>query len=83
MFVATRTPGRLREPAMVSLTAREWDETRIELDALRHDAIEHCDYAEPRLSWMHPVAVELGPQVEQVVAGVLYSLARLRKRASA
>lgn len=78
----TRTKGTLRQPARVTINAREWDEARIEFDALRQAALEHCDYAEPRLDFLHPIAIELGPVAEQIVAGTLHSLARLRVRAT-
>lgn len=78
-----RTKGGLRSPARVSLTAREWDELRIDYAALRDAAIEHCDFTEPRLDALYPVAIELGVVAEQLVAGALHSLRRLRNRAEA
>lgn len=56
---------------------------RMELSALQDAALEACDYLEPRLSWMEPVAIELGPTVHQVVLGCLGHVGRLRRRASA
>lgn len=78
-----RVAGALRKPARVTVDARDWDEAHIELSALRHDALAHCDYVEPRLDALYPVAIELDPRAEQLVAGCLNSVARLRKRATA
>lgn len=80
--MTVRLSGGLRRPAMVTVEQRVLDETRLDLAGLRHDAITACDYLEPRLSWMHPVSIELGPQVEQTVAGCLFAVSRLRKQAA-
>jgi hypothetical protein len=82
-MTATRTAGALRRPALVTVEERVLDETRIELAALRHDAVATADYLEPRLDWMLPVSIELGPAVYQVVLGCLNQVARLRRRATA
>jgi hypothetical protein len=74
---------RTRRPAVVSVEAHELDGTRIELAALRHDAIAHCDFVEPRLDMLYPIAIELDPRAEQLVGGCLYSVARLRRQATA
>ncbi len=63
-------------------TVREQN-LRMELDAMRHDALEHCAFVEPRLDALYPVAICLGPREEQLVGGCLYSVARLRKQATA
>lgn len=62
-------------------TVREQN-LRMEYAALRHDAITHCDFVEPRLDALYPVAIELGPREEQLVGSCLYSVDRLRKQAT-
>jgi hypothetical protein len=76
-----RVTGGLRKPSLVR--AADYDELTIELSALRHEAIDAADYLEPRIEWMVPVAVELGPSVYQTVIGCLHRIGRLRKRATA
>lgn len=78
---AVRVRGGLRRPSMVR--AADYDELNIELDAIRHEAVEAADYLEPRLSWMEPVSIELGPPAHQVVIGCLHRIAQLRRRATA
>lgn len=64
------------------MTAGEYDGIRIDLADLRAEAMRTCDYLEPRLSWMEPVSIELGPTAHQVVNGCLVQVQRLRKRAT-
>lgn len=75
-----RVSGGLRKPALVR--AADYDELTIELAALRHEATDAADYLEPRLSWMVPVSIELGPPVYQNVIGCLARVDRLRRRAA-
>jgi hypothetical protein len=71
-----------RRPTTVSVEQHELDGLRIDLATLRADAIATCDYVEPRLDWMVPVSIELGPTAYQVVIGCLHSIGRLRRRAA-
>lgn len=63
-------------------TVREQN-LRMELEVLRGDVREHCQFVAPRLDMLYQNAISLGPRGEQVVAGCMYSVDRLSKRAGA
>lgn len=56
---------------------------RMDLDTIRREATAHCDFIEPRLDALYPVAIEIDPRAEQLVGACLYSVASLRRKVTA
>ncbi|HVM30759.1 MAG TPA: hypothetical protein VM305_08355 [Candidatus Limnocylindrales bacterium] len=75
-----RTAGGLRQPAMVTVPEREWDEARVESAALRREALRLCDVLEWRLRALEPATYEIGPAAHQLAAGALTAVLAYRVR---